>query len=89
MVRQRLEEGPWNASFLGHDIQNDLLAVMAGMVMEKIRVEVSDAQYYTIIAYETKDVSKKEQLSIVLRYLCRGSIHKRFIGYIHAIQITF
>ena len=89
VVRQRLEEGPQNATFLGHNIQNETLAVMAGMVMEKIQVKVSEAQYYTITADETKTVSNKEQLSIVLHYVCHGYINEHFIGYIHAMPHTF
>lgn len=87
-VRKRLEEGPRNATFLGHAIQNELLAVMARMVMEKIQAEIHEAKYYTIIADETKDISKKEQLSIVLRYVHQGRIHERFVGYIHATQLN-
>ena len=39
---------------------------MAGKVIKKIEEELSQAVYYTLIADETKDISKKEQLSIVL-----------------------
>jgi len=35
VVRKRLTEGPWSTTFLGHALQNELLAVMAGNVMEK------------------------------------------------------
>ena len=88
VVKKRLEEGPQNATFLGHDIQNELVAVMGRKVMEKIQAEVCEAQYYTIIADESKDISKKEQLSTVLRYVYRGRIHERFVGYTHATQLN-
>ena len=88
VVRKRLEEGPRNATFLGHDIQNELVAVMGRKVMEKIQAEVCEAQYYTIIADESKDISKKEQLSTVLRYVYRGRIHERFVGYTHATALS-
>lgn len=87
VVRKRLTEGPRNATFLGHALQNELLAVMAGKVMEKIQAEVCEAHYYTIMADETKDISKKEQLSVLVRYIHIGLIHERFIGYIHATEL--
>ena len=69
IVKKRQEEGPQNATFLGHDIQNELAAVLGRKVIDEIQVEVSEAQYYTIIADESKDISKKEQLSIILWYI--------------------
>ena len=56
--------------------------------MEKIQAEVSEAQYYTIIADESKDISKKEQLSIILQYVHHGIIHERFVGYTHATELN-
>ena len=32
---------------------------------------------------EAKDVSKKEQMSIVLRYMQNGKVYERFIGFVH------
>ena len=59
IIKKCLEEGSQNATFLGHDIQNELVAVMGRKIIEKIQTEVSDAQYYTIITNESKDISKK------------------------------
>lgn len=39
------------------------------------------------MADETKDISKKEQLSVLVRYIHIGLIHERFIGYIHATEL--
>ena len=87
IVKKRLEEAPQNATFLGHGIQNKLVAVMGRKIMKKIQAEVSEAQYYTITD-ESKDISKKEQLSIILRYVYRGIIHERFVGYTHATEFN-
>ena len=65
--------GPRIATFLGYAIQNGLLDVMAERGMEKIKDELHQAVYYTIIADETEDISKKEQLSIVIRALWHSS----------------
>ena len=39
------------------------------MVREVICTQVRDAVYFSLLVDETKDISKKEQMSIVLRYL--------------------
>ena len=43
--------------------------------------EVHTACYYTLIADETKDISKSEQLSVVLRYVYKCRTYERFISY--------
>ena len=85
--------GPMNATLLGHDYQNSMLSVLAQSVLEYIIDEVRVAQYYTIIVDETKDMSKKEQLTLILRYVLNGVVHERFVSYtyceeLHAAAIT-
>ena len=49
-----------------------------------IKTEVQSAQFYTVMADETKDVSKSEQLSLVLyniRYVSNGNTYERFISF--------
>ena len=81
IVRQKLTSGPRKATWLGHDIQNSLIYLLANKVRTMIKAELQSAQLYTVIADETKDVSKSEQLSLVLRYLYNGSTHERFISF--------
>jgi len=88
IVKQRLDGGPRNASWLGHDMQNELISTMANWVLSKIVAEVKEARYFTLIADETKDSGKSEQLSIVLRYVYKGAIHERFIGYTQAHELN-
>ena len=68
VVKQRLSDGPKNALYTSADIQNELLNIMASMVREKICNKIREAEVYSVLADGTKDYSKKEQLSIVLRY---------------------
>ncbi|GBO09046.1 hypothetical protein AVEN_267118-1, partial [Araneus ventricosus] len=52
---------------------------MADEVKNKIFEEMQAAEYFAILADETKDLSKKEQLSIAVRYLYDGNIHEEFL----------
>ena len=81
IVRQRLTSGPKNASWLGHDMQNTLIQLLADAVRKMIHDEISGAQYFTLIADETKDISKSEQLSVVLRYIHDCKTYERFLSY--------
>ena len=55
--------------------------------MKKFQNELNQASYYTIIADETKDISKEKQISIIVRYVYSGLIHEQFIKYVHATDL--
>ena len=69
-------------------MQNELLSLMAQLVLSKITEEVRKACHYTLIVDETKDVSKREQISLVLHYVHEGNIYERFISYSHAQKLN-
>ena len=68
VVQQRLSEGPRNAVYMSPEIQNTLLHIMGEMVTGKVCSEVLDTGMFSVLAGETKDCSKSEQMAIVLRY---------------------
>lgn len=82
IVKNRIESGPRNSKYLHSSIQNELIFLMAKMVLRKITQEVNEAQVYALLADETKDITKKEQLSIVIRYVLKGEVKERFLGFI-------
>ena len=51
------------------DIQNDLLKAATDTVLRHIINEVKESEWYAIIADETQDIGKKEQLSLCIRYV--------------------
>lgn len=50
--------------------QNELLSIIGEQIKCQIAKEVKEAQVFAIIADETQDIAKHEQVAIVLRYLC-------------------
>lgn len=48
------------------------------MVRVDIIKEVKESQVFCVLADETKDMSKKEQLSFVLRFYYDGAVHESF-----------
>lgn len=81
MLYEKLSSGPQNAIWLGQVIQNSITSFFANKVNDMIKHEVHSAQYYTLMADETKDISRSEQLSLVLRYLYNGHTYERFISF--------
>ena len=70
----------------GHNegIQNESISV----VLERISKEVQEAQYYSLLVDETRDISKIEQISIMVRYALNRSVYERFLGYVAAKELN-
>ena len=69
IVKRRITHGPKNATYTSPQIQNALLTIMASLVKDQICNAIKQAGFYSILADESKDCSKTEQLAIVLRYV--------------------
>ena len=46
----------------------------------QIKQELHEAEYFTILADESKDTSKKEQVVVAVRCCYKNAIHEEFIG---------
>ena len=63
-------------------IQNDLIESVANVVLQSIKLEISECLFIAILLDETSDVSNKSQLSSVVRLVTKsGQIVERFLGY--------
>lgn len=51
------------------------------MIRNKISAELQSCQHFAIMVDETKDNTKIEQVSVVLRYYFDGIIYERFMGF--------
>lgn len=77
-----------NATYLPPMMQNCIVMILGKMVKDKICEEVMESQAFTLLADETKDVSKTEQLSIVIRYVKAGQVCERFFGFVAFSDLT-
>nr|GMC52971.1 zinc finger MYM-type protein 1-like [Ipomoea batatas] len=82
-VTKVLDKALRNASYTSSTIQKHILQVLATKVKSAIREEIGNAKF-CIIVDEARDESKKEQMSIVLKFVDRdGFIQERFFGVVH------
>lgn len=70
-----------NATYLGHDTQNEIIDCLAEMVRTSITSEVTQSEAFSILVDETKDLSKTEQMSFVIRYYYTGSVCESFLAF--------
>ena len=73
---------PDNAKYTSKVIQNDLLKAASDVVLKKVTDEVKEAEGFAVIADEARDIRKKEQLSLCLRYVNKDlEVNERFVGF--------
>ena len=69
ILEDRLENGPQNAKYTHHTIQDAILEIFSDIILDEITKEINEAEYFALLVDETKDLSKQEQLTFVLRYV--------------------
>ncbi|XP_052624997.1 uncharacterized protein LOC111916201 [Lactuca sativa] len=78
-----LENAPKNNQLISPKIQKELVQCFAQEVLLSIREEIGQ-DVFALLVNESSDVSKKEQMAIVLRYVdTLGFVKERFIGLVH------
>ncbi|XP_047314353.1 zinc finger MYM-type protein 1-like [Impatiens glandulifera] len=83
-----LEKAPRNATYTSPTIQKEILHIFANKVRKNIREEIGDAKF-CILVNEAKDISNKEQMSIILRFVdCLGILRERFFDIVNVPNTT-
>ncbi|XP_052626760.1 uncharacterized protein LOC111894395 [Lactuca sativa] len=78
-----LENAPKNNQLISPKIQKELVQCFAQEVLLSIREEIGQ-DVFALLVDESSDVSKKEQMAIVLRYVdSLGFVKERFIRIVH------
>jgi hypothetical protein len=84
-----LRSMPANANYLSHDIQNEIIDICAKLVKEEIFKDIRCSGMVSVMADETRDVSKKEQLSICFRFVSPDlmEVREEFLTFHHAKKL--
>ncbi|XP_049372494.1 uncharacterized protein LOC125837405 [Solanum verrucosum] len=78
-----LEKAPNNNKMTSHDIQKDIVTACKIETVKAI-IEDINSDYFALLVDESRDLSRKEQMTICLRYVDkRGFVMEAFIGLVH------
>jgi Domain of unknown function (DUF4371)/hAT family C-terminal dimerisation region len=61
--------------------QNELIECVAHCLQEQIATEISQSEFFSWEIDETTDISCKSQVSVIFRYVVRGEVVERFMGF--------
>jgi hypothetical protein len=70
-----------NTNYCSPQIQNEIIATIAQLTLCEIATEVKKCGFYALMADEARSF-KKEQLSVVIRYVNKMEVEERFLTFI-------
>ncbi|KAG2620807.1 hypothetical protein PVAP13_3NG200304 [Panicum virgatum] len=77
-----------NSCLLAPEIQRDIVECFANEIMQSILEELG-GDVFSLLVDESRDVSCKEQMGVVLRYVDKcGIVKERFVGLVHVTETT-
>lgn len=80
-LKEKRQLLPKNSTYISPKIQNEIFTIFNQMIRDQISDELQRCQYFAIMVDETKDITKIEQVSVVLRYYLGGIIYERFLEF--------
>ncbi|XP_050121356.1 uncharacterized protein LOC126599012 [Malus sylvestris] len=83
------KNAPENLKLTSPDIQKDLVYAAACETTNAIIFDIGDDAFFSVLVDESRDISVKEQMAIVLRYVnTNGQVVERFVGIKHVPNTT-
>lgn len=90
---RRIRSEETHIHYLGKDIQNELINLLATKTIQQITEIAKKAQFFSIILDTTPDISHKEQLTMVIRFVNTDSknehlVEDHFLGFLEVDDTT-
>lgn len=87
-LRDHLLNAPRNASYTSPDIQNQLINLIGEQISEVIKERIRRTPYFSIICDETSDNSRKEQLTLCIRYVVDYVVYEDFLKFTEVFDLS-
>ncbi|XP_076931333.1 uncharacterized protein LOC143596436 [Bidens hawaiensis] len=85
---RKLPKAAGNNQYLSPSIQKDVANCFEEEILNSIFKDIGD-DMFDLLVDESSDVSKKEQMAIVLRYVDkRGLVKESFVGLVHVMETS-
>lgn len=88
LLKTHLDNDQSKVKYLSPDIQNEMISFASNHVLNNIISEIQTAPFFSLILDTTQDISKTDQLSIVVRHVSvdgnenKLTIQESFLGFI-------
>ncbi|CAG9762647.1 unnamed protein product [Ceutorhynchus assimilis] len=89
VFKKKISSAGGNAKYLHSSIQNELLEILSNEVLQSGRDEIAEAKFYSVLADETKDLLKKEQMSTIVSHNYIVSIISCLSDYLQSKEMDY
>jgi DNA-binding HxlR family transcriptional regulator len=79
---EHFETAAGNAKYTSPEIQNEIIGCCKDIIIKQLVEEINQAKGFSVLADETTDASKKEQLVICIRYLKGDHMKEVFLIFV-------
>ena len=84
ILEERFRNCPRNATYRSKTIYNELIECVDDHILNKIIHGIKSAKFFSILADEVSNVSAKEQMPIVLRFIdSEANIREEFVKFVY------
>ena len=81
-LQHHLKTAPRNATYISKTIQNEMTTTVGAIIVNNLSQEIRDSKYFSIMSDEAADISNKENLSVVIRFLdSTKTVREEFVGF--------
>lgn len=88
VIAKAFKNAPGNNNCLSPKIQKDITECFAREILSSIKEEIGN-DVFSLLVDECRDVSDKEQMAVVLRYVNKfGVLKENFVGVVHVEETT-
>lgn len=90
LLKEHLNNGPKNSLYTSPGIQNEIISICGDIIKSKIVQRVNVAECFSVLADETTDIGRIEQMSVCLRYYDQvdKKIREDFLEFTPAVDLT-
>jgi len=82
--QHHLKTTPRNATYISKTIQNDMITTVGAIILNNLSPEINHSKHFSIMSDEAADISNKENLSVVIRFLnSTKTVREEFVGFYH------
>ncbi|XP_078178591.1 uncharacterized protein LOC144572793 [Carex rostrata] len=83
-----LDKCPQNLKLIAPSIQKEIVNACAEETIKEVIAELGD-EWFSVLVDESRDVSVKEQMAVVIRFVNKGGyVVERFLGIVHVPNTT-
>jgi hypothetical protein len=87
LLKEHLNSSASNAVYTSPAIQNDIIGICGQVIQDELVRRVNSAKCFTVLADETTDIARTEQMSVCVRYIHMDTLREDFLDFVPVYDV--